>query len=181
MQSADLFCFSCNALLITRGEGCLIIAGGGIKDCHLQMGQIHGRLTNKTLTSLKKCFMVTTLVTMVPCCMLKEPLSFVFPHHSKRKFLTILKENSICILLHATPLQVLSVSSSTPVHSTQDTIDEKSEYLLYKLVFCLCSSQPPTPQPSWQATVDSFHSPFPWQLSPRDEGGFTRRQSAAME
>lgn len=36
MQSADLFCCSCNALLITRGEGCLIIAGGGIKDCQPQ-------------------------------------------------------------------------------------------------------------------------------------------------
>lgn len=61
MQSPDLFCCSCNALLITRGEGCLIIAVGGIKDCHLQMGQIQGRLTNKMQTSLKKYFIVATL------------------------------------------------------------------------------------------------------------------------
>lgn len=40
MQSADLFCCYCNALLITRGEGCLIIAGGGIKDCHLHASKI---------------------------------------------------------------------------------------------------------------------------------------------
>lgn len=62
MQSADLFCCSCNALLITRGEGCLIIAGGGIKECHLPKGQIHGHLTNKMLTNLKKYFMAATLL-----------------------------------------------------------------------------------------------------------------------
>lgn len=40
---------------------------------------------------------------------------------------------------------------------------------------------PSLSQPSWQETVDLFHSPFPWQLSVRDQRGFTGRQSAAVE
>lgn len=87
MQSADLFCCSCNAQLITRGEGCLIIAGGGIKDCHLQMGQIHGRLTNKTLTSLKRYFMVATLLHIERASVFCVSPSFKkkVSHHPERK------------------------------------------------------------------------------------------------
>lgn len=38
-----------------------------------------------------------------------------------------------------------------------------------------------SPSTFWHETVDSFHSLFPWQLSLRDQQGFSRRQSAAVE
>lgn len=37
------------------------------------------------------------------------------------------------------------------------------------------------PSTFWHETVDLFHSLFPWQLSPRDQQGFSRRQSVAVE
>lgn len=147
MQSADLFCCSCNALLITRGEGCLIIAGGGIKDHHLQMGQIHGRLTKKLKKNFKKYFMVATLLHVKRACFLCFPIipkeSFS-PSWTKIASVFSLMWKWNCRMA-AKPLQVLSVYSSTLVHSTQDTLDEEFEYWRYKLIFCLSSTQPPHP------------------------------------
>lgn len=78
MQSADLFSCSCNALLITRGEGCLIIAGGGIKACQPQTRQIH-QLIVKTNKPQK-------IVLLLPCCKLNGLSFFVFLSFKKEGF-----------------------------------------------------------------------------------------------
>lgn len=57
----------------------------------------------------------------------------------------------------------------------QDTNDNRSEYLVSCLAF------PKSPSTFWHKTIDLFHSLFPWQLSLRDQRGFSGRQSAAVE
>lgn len=182
MQSADLFCCSCNALLITRGDGCLIIAGGGLRI----VNQRRDRYTNYSKEDVNKPQKKTFL--LLPCCSLNDLFSFVclFFIIQKESFSPPWKKIAIFSLLiperkwkchTAVKSLVFRLVYTRPFYAAQNW-QQIWMFALQLLVFCL--SNPPN-QPSWQATVDLFHSPFPWQLSPRDRGGFTRRQSAAVE
>lgn len=135
------------------------------------------------LTSLKKEFLAASLL------LVEWPflLCVSFFYHSKRKFPTTLKENSYILPFNPreeVKMSYCSKASCFPPRRHATIL--RSPKLTTNLNVCSVNSwssvfQIPPNQPSWQATVDLFHSPFPWQLSPRDRGGFTRRQSAAVE
>lgn len=105
MQSADLFCCSCNALLITRGEGCLIIAGGGLRT----VNQRRDRYTNYSEEDVNKPQKRVSCCFLVACWMTFSP----FFYHSKRKFPTTLKENSY--ILPFNPREEVKMSDCSKV------------------------------------------------------------------
>lgn len=73
------------------------------------------------------------------------------------------------------------LTSPSPI-TTLYTNDYRFEYFLSEPILPgLLSCFSKSPSTFWHETVDLFHSLFPWQLSLRDQQGFSRRQSAAVE